>query len=75
MGEISGSGSRMNNRIIFLRAYKTFFLVKIHKFFDVDPGSGMEKLGSGMEKSRIREQGETSRIRNTAKKLTFTCPI
>jgi hypothetical protein len=32
------------------------FWVKIHKFFDADPGSGMEK---------------TSRIRNTAKKLLF----
>jgi hypothetical protein len=25
----------------------------IFKFFDVDPGSGMEKIGSGMKKSRI----------------------
>jgi hypothetical protein len=29
-------------------------LVKILIFFDADPGSGMEKFGSGMEKSRIR---------------------
>jgi hypothetical protein len=25
-------------------------------FFDADPGSEMEKLGSGMEKNRIRDQ-------------------
>jgi hypothetical protein len=36
-----------------------FFGVKILKFFDEDPGSGMETLdpGSGMEKSRIRDPG------------------
>jgi hypothetical protein len=34
---------------------KTIFGVKILKFFDSDPGSGMEKIGSGMEKSRIRD--------------------
>ncbi len=39
-----------------------FFGVKILKFFDEDPGSGMETVrirnpGSGMEKSRIRDPG------------------
>jgi hypothetical protein len=49
-----------------------FFGVKILKFFDSDPGSGMEtvrirdgdrsdpgwrQFGSGMEKSRIRDPG------------------
>jgi hypothetical protein len=34
----------MNNRIIFPRASKQFFWVKILKFFDADPGSGMEKI-------------------------------
>jgi hypothetical protein len=32
------------------------FRVKILKFFDADPGSGMEKVGSGMEKSQIRDK-------------------
>jgi hypothetical protein len=33
-----------------------FFWVKIVKFFDEDPGSGMEIVRSGMEKSRIRDK-------------------
>jgi hypothetical protein len=33
-------------RIIFLRAEKPFFLVKILKFFDADPG--WKKFGSGI---------------------------
>ena len=41
-------------RIIFFRAYKPFFFaflgVKILKFFDEDPGSGMETV-------RIRDPG------------------
>ncbi len=47
--------------------YETIFWVKILKFFDVDPGSGMEKIqirdsgwknvGSGMETCRIRNTG------------------
>ncbi len=32
----------MNNPVP--RAFKTFFWVKILKFFDSDPGSGMEKI-------------------------------
>jgi hypothetical protein len=35
---------------------ETIFWVKILKFFDADPGSGMEKIGSGMEKNRIRDK-------------------
>ncbi len=41
----------------------------------MDLGSGMEKNSdpeSGMEKSRIRDSGETSRIRNTEKVLIRT---
>jgi hypothetical protein len=39
----------------YFRELKKIFWVKILKFFDVDPGSGMEKIriwdpGSGMEK-------------------------
>ncbi len=37
-------------RIIFSKALKPFFWVKIHKFFDADPGSGMET-------ARIRDPG------------------
>jgi hypothetical protein len=44
--------------IIFPRAKKPFFWIKMLKFFDEDPGTGMEKI-------RIRDPGLTSRIRNT----------
>jgi hypothetical protein len=40
-----------------IKSLKNNFLVKILKFLDADPGSGMEKNldpGSGMEKIRIR---------------------
>jgi hypothetical protein len=60
MGKKSGFGTR----IIFSKA---IFWVKILKFFDVDPGSGMEKNrirdgkkldpGSRMENSRIQDPG------------------
>jgi hypothetical protein len=51
-------------RIIFLELgnhFFGFFGVKIHKFFDADPGSGIgdgdsSDPGSGMEKSRIRDK-------------------
>jgi hypothetical protein len=46
MGRKSASGSGMNN---FLELKNHFFWVKILKFFDADPGSGMEK-------SRIRDK-------------------
>jgi hypothetical protein len=39
MGKESGPGSGMNNPEL-----RNNFLVKILKFFDVDPGSGMEKI-------------------------------
>jgi hypothetical protein len=39
--------------IIFPRALKPFFWVKILKFLDADPG--WKKFGSGMEKIRIRD--------------------
>ncbi len=69
-------GSGMNNPDhIFLELrnhFFGFFGVKILKFFDADPGSGSgfrdgdsSDPGSGMEKSRIRDPGKTSRIRNT----------
>jgi hypothetical protein len=44
----------LKTRIIFLRAEKPFFWVKILKFFDVDPGSRIGDgknldLGSGIQ--------------------------
>jgi hypothetical protein len=80
-GRKSASGSGIQDEqpgsyFLELRThFFAFFRVKILKFFDEDPGSGMEtvqirdpgwkKVGSGMEKSRIRDQGLTSRIRHT----------
>jgi hypothetical protein len=47
----------------------TIFWIKILKFFDEDPRSGMEKIQirdpGGMEKIQVRDPGKTSRIRNT----------
>jgi hypothetical protein len=54
-----GSGSGMNIMDHVSESLETIVGVKILKFFDADPGSGKEKI-------RIRDQGETSRIRNTA---------
>jgi hypothetical protein len=67
-GRKSASGSGIRDEqpgSYFFRAWKPFFAffgVKILKFFDEDPGSGMETVrirdpGSGMEKSRIRDPG------------------
>jgi hypothetical protein len=44
MGKKSGSGSGMNNPDHSSESLKTIFWVKIFKFFDADPGSGMEKI-------------------------------
>jgi hypothetical protein len=63
MGKNSGSGSGMNKPGVIFQRAKTVFGDKIHNFFDADPG--WEKFGSGMEKSRIRDPGLTSRIHNT----------
>jgi hypothetical protein len=45
MGKNSGSGSEMNNPDIISESLETIFWVKIFKFFDADPGSGMERIG------------------------------
>jgi hypothetical protein len=45
----------MNNPDHNLESLETMFWVMILKFFDADPGSGMEKFGSGVEKIRIRD--------------------
>jgi hypothetical protein len=39
-----GSGSVMNNPDHISESLETIFWVKILKFFDADPGSGMEKI-------------------------------
>jgi hypothetical protein len=61
MGKLSGSGFGIRIRDEQPGSnLKNNFWVKILKFFDVDPGSGMEKNsdpGSGMEKRRIRDPG------------------
>jgi hypothetical protein len=45
----------MNNPDHISESLETIFWVKILKFFDANPGSGMEKLGSVMGKIRIRD--------------------
>jgi hypothetical protein len=62
MGKISGSGSGMNNPDHISESLETISWVQILKFFDADPGFGMEIIriwepGSGMEKIRIRDRG------------------
>jgi hypothetical protein len=44
MGKKSGSGSVMNNPDHISECLETIFWVKILKFFDANPGSGMEKI-------------------------------
>jgi hypothetical protein len=66
-GRKSASGSGIRDELpgsyyLELRNhFFAFFGIKILKFFDEDPGSGMETVriwdpGSGMEKSRIRDK-------------------
>jgi hypothetical protein len=79
MGKKSGSrygdpDPGWKTRIIFLRAEKPFFFVKILKFFDADPGSSIRDgkiwirdQGSRMEKIWIQNPGsgmEKIRIRD-----------
>jgi hypothetical protein len=52
------SGSRMNNQDQISKSLVTIFWVQILKFFDANPGSGMEKFW-------ISDLGHSSRIRNT----------
>jgi hypothetical protein len=58
MGKKLGSGSGMNNPNHISESLETiFFGLKYLKFFNANPGSGMEKNsdpGSGMEKIQIR---------------------
>jgi hypothetical protein len=50
MGKKSETGSGMNNQDHISESLLTIFGVKILKFFDANPGSGMEKI-------RIRDPG------------------
>jgi hypothetical protein len=57
MGQKTGSGSGMNNPDHISESLETNFLgYKILKLCEADPGSGMEKFGSG-----IRNTGENQR--------------
>jgi len=44
MGKKSGSGSGMNDLDHISECIETIFWVKIFKFFDAAPGSGIEKI-------------------------------
>jgi hypothetical protein len=48
MGKKSGSGSGINILDHISESLETIFWVKILKFFDADPESGIEKFGSWM---------------------------
>jgi hypothetical protein len=58
MGKKLGFGSVVNNPDHISESLrKIVFWVKIHKFFEADPGSGMEKIW-------VPDPGKTFRIRN-----------
>ncbi len=63
MGKKSGS---MNKPDHISESLETILWVKILKFFDAGPGSGMEKIRIRDGKIRIRDPGLTSRIRKTS---------
>ncbi len=46
MGKKSGTVGHMSESL------ETIYWVKILKFFDTDPGSGMEKFGSGFRNGK-----------------------
>ncbi len=64
MGKKSGSGSWMNNPNHIFESLTKFFWVKILNFFDVDPGSGMKKFGSGSGIQNPRRKKVGSGIRD-----------
>ncbi len=73
MGKNSRSGFGMNNPDHISESLETIFWVKIFKFFDADPESGMEKFGFGILDAGKNSDpgctkfgsGITSRIRNS----------
>jgi hypothetical protein len=57
MGKKSGFGSGMSNPDHISESLETIFWVKILKFFDADPGSGLEKIRfRDRKKNRIRDK-------------------
>jgi hypothetical protein len=57
MGKKSVSGSGMNNPDHISESLETIFGVKIHKFFDADPGSGIKKFGSAIHIEKKSDPG------------------
>jgi hypothetical protein len=49
MGKKLGYGSGRNTPDYSFESLETMFWVKILKFFNADPGSGMKKIRTGME--------------------------
>jgi len=56
-GADPGSVSGMNNPDHISESLETIFWVKILKFFDADPGSGIEKMRIRDGKTRFRDPG------------------
>jgi hypothetical protein len=54
----------MNNPDHISESLKTIFLVKIIKFFDMDPGSGMEKFGYWIRDGKNSDPGARINIPN-----------
>ncbi len=63
------------NYLHISKSFETNSLVKILKFFYGDPGSGIEKFGSQMEKIRIRDKhpGSATLITRTVHTIRLTC--
>jgi hypothetical protein len=53
----SGSGSGMNNPDHISESLETILWVKILKFFDADPGSGMKKFCFGIRDGKNSDPG------------------
>jgi hypothetical protein len=70
MGKKSGSGTINQDHIS--ESFENNFKVKILNFFDVDPGSGGKKFGSGMEKIRMRDKHPESAALLSQRKI-FLC--
>jgi hypothetical protein len=69
-GKKSGSGSGMNSLDHVSESIETIFCVKILKFFDVDPGSGMEKIR--IREGKVSDPGSGINIPGSATLLIST---
>jgi hypothetical protein len=65
MGKKSGYGSGMNNPDHISENLETIFWVKVIKFFDADPESGMEKFGSGITDGKNSDPGSATLPKDT----------